>query len=197
VANQTDADVERQIAERRLLTALRRFHRRDPLADGIRTDALVGQLREPSLRPASHRGAAPLRLSDAELRHLIDDLVRRGVVERQGHRLRLPGHRPEPADAALEAGGALLDELRSAGASPPRADSVARRLGIAPWIVDALRRSGELVELGPGIDYPRDVLDALIARLRAAGCETVAQARDELGTSRRYAAALMETMRDR
>jgi selenocysteine-specific elongation factor len=197
VADQTDADAERQLAERRLLTALRRFHRRDPLADGIRTDALVSQLREPSARPSSHRGAAPLRLSDAELRNLIDDLVRRGVIERQGHRLRLPGHRPVPSDAALEAGGALLDELRAAGASPPRADAVARRLGIGPWVVDALRRSGELVELAPGIDYPRDVLDALLARLRAAGCETVAEARDELGTSRRYAAALMETTRER
>jgi orotate phosphoribosyltransferase-like protein len=47
------------------------------------------------------------------------------------------------------------------------------------------------VQLAPGVEYPRDVLADLLSRLRGRGL-TVAQVRDELGTSRRYAAPLLE-----
>jgi hypothetical protein len=45
------------------------------------------------------------------------------------------------------------------------------------------------VAVAPGIEYSRDVLDALLVALGGRDL-SVAELRDELGTSRRYAAAL-------
>lgn len=195
MSKQTDADVARQVAERRLLEVLRRFHRREPMADGMRSDALLAALHKSGDRPAGHRGARPLSLDDAALLELVDTLVEQGAVERVGRRLRVASHRAELRGQARASADALLSELRAAGASVPRVERVAGRLGVGPWVIDALRQSGELVSVGSGIDYPRDALDALLSRLRLAGVETVGQARDELGTSRRFAAALLEALR--
>lgn len=167
------------------------------MADGMRTDALFAALHQGGQRPASHRGAAPLALDDTQLLDIVDGLIERGAIERRGRRVRLAQHRGELRGQARASADRLLAELRAAGASPPRVDAVARRLGIGPWVVDAMRQSGELISIGPGIEYPPDVLDGLLARLRSAGSGTVAEARDELGTSRRFAAALMEALRAR
>ncbi len=195
MAGRTDATErrvgERQLAERRLLAALRRFHRREPLAPDLRLDQLLALVREPARRPASHRGARPLTLDDAALRSVIDELVERGEIEREGRRVRLPGRRPLLEGEARRAADALLAELDAAGASPPRAEAIARRLGVAAWIVAALRGGGELMSVAPGIDYSRSMLDRLLAQLRAAQVSSVAEARDELDTTRRYAAALL------
>lgn len=181
---------QRQVVERRLLNVLRRFHRREPMAPDIRIDALIAALRDEGNRPATHRGARSSAISDAEFLELIDELAERGELVRDGHRVRLAGHSPRLGTEMRERADALLDELRGHAATPPRADTVARRLGVPPGVLDALRQSGELVPLAPGIDYPADVLDALLERL--AGRElSVAEVRDELDTSRRYAAALL------
>jgi hypothetical protein len=201
MAGRTDATErrvgERQLAERRLLAALRRFHRREPLAPDLRLDQLLALLREPARRPASHRGARPLTLDDSALRSVIDELVERGEIEREGRRVRLPGRHPLLEGEARRAADALLAELDAAGASPPRAEAIARRLGVAAWIVAAVRSSGELVSVAPGIDYSRSMLDRLLAELRAVGVSSVAEARDELDTTRRYAAALLAAIDER
>ncbi|HET8587323.1 MAG TPA: hypothetical protein VFM74_05535 [Candidatus Limnocylindria bacterium] len=197
MASQTDADAARQLAERRLIGVLQRYHRHAPMAEGMRTDALLAALRDPGGRPPGHRGAAPLALDDTELLELIDLLVERGLVERSRRRLRLAGHRRELQGAARASADALLAALRATGARPPRVDGVARRLGVAPWVVEALRQTGELVGVAPGIEYPRDVLDALLDRLAETGIRSVASARDELDTSRRHAAALLEALQAR
>lgn len=201
MAGRTDATGsrvgERQLAERRLLAALRRFHRHEPLSADLRVDQLLALVREPAQRPASHRGARPLTLDDAALRSVIDELVERGEIERDGRRVRLAGKPPALEGEARRAADALLAELDAAGASPPRAEVIARRLGVAAWIVAALRSSGELVTLTAGIDYSRSTLDRLLAQLRAAPLSSVAEARDELGTTRRYAAALLGVLAER
>ncbi len=193
MSHQTDDSAQLLLAERRLLRALERFHRREPLVPDIRTDALIAMLREAPARPRSHRGATPLALDDNELRGVLDDLVARGEVQRAGHRVWLVGHVAQLDGGARGAADALLAELGAAGASPPRVEPIARRLGVSEWTIDALRQSGELVTLASGVEYPRDVLARLLEGLR--GREwTVAQLRDELATSRRYAAALHQAL---
>lgn len=184
---------QRRLAERRLLSALARFHRHEPLAPDLRIDAVLALARDVGQRPASHRGAAPLSLTDAELLEVLDELVERGEVERAGHRVRLVGHRPELGPGMRRRADTLLGELRAAGASPPRAEAVARRLGLPDGVLDVLRQSGELVRLGPGIEYPRDALAELLEPFRGRQV-TVAEIRDELQTSRRYGAALLEAL---
>ncbi len=156
----------------------------------LRVDSVLAEVRATPSRPAGHRGAQALELTDAELRAVLDALCQAGDVELAGGRVRLPSR-----DAALgpEMRGRadrLLTELRGAGPSPPRAEAVARRIGLPVAVVEGLRQSGELVEVAPGIDYPADVLDELLARFTERA-PSVAEARDELGTTRRYAAALV------
>ncbi len=184
---------QQQLAERRLLSGLRRLHRREPMTPDFRLDAVVALARDGGQRPASHRGAAPLSLTDADLIALLDDLAARGEVVRDAHRIRLADHQPQLGPAMRRRADALLAELGSAGASPPRAESIARRLGLPDGVVDALRKSGELVTLAPGIDYPREALEVLLGQLRGRDL-TAAQVRDELRTSRRYAAALLDAL---
>jgi hypothetical protein len=192
---------QRRLAERRILDALRRFHRAEPLSRDIRTDALLRRVRDQDAadrRPRGHRGARRLRLDDAAMREVIGGLVAEGRIERRGHRLALPGAEP-PVDPEMRSRiDALLGGLRAAGPSPPPVSAAATRLGIPPTTIDQLRAAGILVSLGPGIDYPRDVLEELmdrVDRLGRAGTTTEGRVAAALGTSRRYAAALLERRR--
>jgi hypothetical protein len=193
----------RRTAERRVLDAMRRFHRTEPLARDIRVDALLRRVRaaaDADRRPRSHRGAAPLDLTDPELQAVVGGLVASGQLERRGHRVNLPGQRPGLSPEMAARVDRLIEGLRAAGAEPPRVDAVAARIGIPPPVVEQVRGSGMLVSLGPGIDYPRDVLERLLERiggLSTRGPLTTGRVAVALGTSRRYAEALLERYRAR
>jgi hypothetical protein len=71
---------------------------------------------------------------------------------------------------------------------------VAARLGIPAALVDQLRAAGELIAAGPRIDYPRDAWTEIsdrLDRLAAAAPLSVRDVRDELGTTRRHAEAIL------
>jgi Elongation factor SelB, winged helix len=193
----------RQAAERRVLDAMRRFHRAEPLARDIRVDALVRRVRaaaDADRRPRSHRGGASFDLTDPELQAVIGGLVAAGRLERRGHRVNLPGDRPGLGAEMQSRVDRLIEGLRAAGAEPPRVEAVASRIGIPPAVIDQVRASGMLVSLGPGIDYPREVLEALLERiagLSTRGPLTTGRVAVALGTSRRYADALLDRHRAR
>ena len=186
---------QRRLAERRLLAALRRHLRRSPLRPDLRVDTLVAEMRaaEP-VHGRGHRGRQPVTLPDADLRELGDQRVATGALLRRGHRVRLPD-----AGAGLDPiMRGRLDELmatlRSGGASPPPVDGVAARLGIPAALIDQLRNSGGLVEVGPRIEYPLETWDEItrhLDRLAADRTLSVGLVRDELGTSRRHAEAIL------
>jgi selenocysteine-specific elongation factor len=106
---------------------------------------------------------------------------------------------PEPpplSDAAL----ALASLLRADGSAPRADGDLAEAAGIAPrqaareWT--ALERAGEAVRVGRSLHFHPEPLAALEAQAVAI-CErdgevTIAGVRDELGTSRKYAQALLE-----
>lgn len=189
---------QRRIAERRVTHALQRIHRREPMAADVRVDAVVAAVRATPRAAAGHRGSTPLTLDDAGVRRVIDGMVASGALARRGHRVRLPDHRPGLDPVMRERADRLLDGLREAGAEPPRVDGPAARLGITPAVLDQLRRSGELVAIGPGIDYPADAwasLAARVDRLAERGPLNVARLRDDLRTSRRHAEAILDFRR--
>jgi hypothetical protein len=193
---------QRRLAERRLMAALRRLHRREPMRADIRTDAVLRELRaDPGERlPTRHRGGGSLRdVTDAELLEVVDTLVASGTIVQRGHRLRLPEHAPPLLDPEMrDRVERLMAGLAAAGAQPPRVNSVAARLGIPTGVVDQLRAAGELVQVAEGIDYPRAVAEELRARLdemARQGPLSVARVRDELRTSRRHAEALLASRR--
>lgn len=191
---------QRRVAERLVLSALRRYHREQPLAAGIRTDALVARVRAAAGRrpPPRHRGSTPLTLDDAGLRWVIDDMAADGRLLRDGRRVRLPDASPGLDPEMEERVERLLAGLRETGAAPPRVEGLAARLGIPPAVVDQLRAAGILRHIGPGIDYPSDVWVVLSARLEEMrGPRSVARVRDELRTSRRHAEAILAALGDR
>jgi hypothetical protein len=188
---------QRRVAERLVLAALRKFHREQPLSVDLRVDSLVGRVRAAAGRkpPPRHRGSAPLILEDAELRRVIDEMADDGRLTRNGRRVGLPDVAPSLEPEMAERVERLMEGLRSAGASPPRVDGLAARLGIPPTVLDQLRAGGQLRAVAPGIDYPADVWSALQARIESMrGPMSVARLRDELHTSRRHAEAILEAV---
>ena len=137
----------------------------------------------------------------------LDRLQSSGEVVRTDH-----GYRR--ADASETGGGAqsetidrLLAEFDTGGgeagaAASPTVAAAAESAGLAPRdaqkMVDALVRQRRLVKVGEDLYYPPERLDSLMGRLTVAmeqaGQLTLAEARDLLGTSRRYAQALLEHM---
>jgi hypothetical protein len=185
---------QRRVAERLVLASLRKFHREQPLSVDLRVDSLVSRVRAAAGRkpPPRHRGSAPLTLEDAELRRVIDEMADDGRLARNGRRVGLPDVRPSLDPEMEDRVERLMEGLRSAGASPPRVDGLAARLGIPPTVLDQLRAGGQLRQIAPGIDYPADVWSALQARIDGMrGPISIARLRDELRTSRRHAEAIL------
>jgi hypothetical protein len=187
---------ERLLAERRLLAALRRHQRRSPLRADVRVDTLVGELRasEPG-RASGHRGRQPLLLTDGQLRSVVDGMVARGTLQRSGHRVQLPDGAAASLDPIMrERVDQLLATLSAGSATPPAAESVGARLGIPPALIGQLRAAGELISVAPRIDYPRAAWLEISHRLDLladAGAPSVRRVRDDLGTARRHAEAIL------
>jgi hypothetical protein len=125
---------------------------------------------------------------------VVDGMVASGTLLRAGHRVRLPDAAPGLDPIMRERLARLLATLAAGGATPPSAEAVAIGLGIPPAIVDQLRAAGELVEVGPRIDYPRAtwlLISATLDRLAADEVLSVRRVRDELATTRRHAEAML------
>lgn len=188
---------QRRVAERLVLSALRRFHREQPLSVDLRMDALVARVRAAAGRrpPPRHRGSTPLTLDESDLRRVVDDLVTSGRLVRNGRRVGLAGARPSLDPEMEERVARLMEGLRAAGADPPRVDGLAGRLGIPPAVLDQLRAGGQLRQVAPGIDYPADVWSTILARVETmSGQRSIGRVRDELRTSRRHAEAIIDAL---
>ena len=91
--------------------------------------------------------------------------------------------------------------LRADGVGPRAPAAIADQLGCglpeAKRALESLAAQGEAIRVKPGVYYAAATLDALESRLVEAATErdgaiTLAEARDLLGTSRKYAQALLE-----
>jgi selenocysteine-specific elongation factor len=108
-----------------------------------------------------------------------------------------PRPAPEPDELAVRA----LELIRVDGASPRAPAAIAEALGRplpeAEAALEALVAAGRVSRVKPGVYYETETLERLRSRLLALAAErggaiTLAEARDELGTSRKYAQALVE-----
>jgi selenocysteine-specific elongation factor len=131
---------------------------------------------------------------------------RRADVLARLERLRRGEPEPEPEPAAeapaapapagppplSEAALALEARLRAAGHEPP----AEAELGPAAAELPALRAAGRAVRIGRSLYAHPDAIDAVrdrvVAIVDAEGAVTLARLRDELGTSRKFAQALLE-----
>ena len=154
-------------------------------------DPLLGPVRD-RFDPERWRSAIEALLESGEALEDAGSLVRPGSeMEPAG------GPALEPDEPALRA----LDLIRSDGASPRAPVAVAGALGWqlreAEAALELLAASGHAVRVKPGVYYDAETLERLRLRLlrlatEREGAITLAEARDELGTSRKYAQALLE-----
>jgi selenocysteine-specific elongation factor len=118
----------------------------------------------------------------------------RGTLRESGALVRLPGHEivftPEQ-QARVER---LLEVLRRDPYNTPSTRDSAAMVG--EEVLAVLVDRGDLMQVSPDVLFSRETYDSLVAGVRAHLAArqtiTVAQVRDQFGTSRKYALALME-----
>lgn len=167
--------------------------------DGVRI--LAQYHAEYSLRSGMPREEwrARLGLGAAEAADVVAALAREGVLAEtsaggRGAFLRLPDHEAKPTPEQERALAAILTRFRADPFAPPTRAEVEDAIG--PELTAALLERGTLVKLSDTILLESAAYDEMLRRivghLRAHGTLTVAEARDLLGTSRKYMVAIFE-----
>ena len=117
------------------------------------------------------------------------------IVERAGE-LALPAHRASLSPDQQLAIDGLMRELEAAPFSPPPLPELNRRYQLTPALLQYLGSAGRIVRVNDDIIFAagpyREAVARLTAHLQREGKVTVAQARDLLGSSRRYVLPLLE-----
>ena len=157
--------------------ALSTFHGQHPLREGMTREELRSRL--------------SLRGNEAGL--ALDKLTTDGVVTSAEGLLRLSGH----TIAVTEGQRAAMDTFVAALERDP---FPAEAPSIAPELLALLADQGRVVRAAQGLVFGAEAYERLAAQvislMRANGKATVAEVRDLLGTSRRYALALLEHLDD-
>ncbi len=176
---------------------------RDGLAAGL-VDGLKAYFAanpyKPSM-PYSDLRAAFLAKSDAAaFKHVLDSLLASGALFRKDAGVGLSGRAvaadPVEGDRRARVAGAFA----AARFSAPLEDDVRLSLMLNPSafepVLNALLRDGTLVRLAPKVVYHRDTVEAARAAvaglIERRGSVTIAELRDRLTLSRKYAQAILE-----
>ncbi|HLG51354.1 MAG TPA: selenocysteine-specific translation elongation factor [Chloroflexota bacterium] len=159
---------------------LRLYHARFPLRPGMPREELKSRL-----------GMAPRAFT-----LLLEYLTRDGRIVAEESVVRLMDHRVA-FDGALGARvQAFLEALAADPYAPPALDDLAARFGLDDEVISALVAQGKIVRVSDTIAFTAEAFDALRRRviefLQEQGSASVAEVRDLLQTSRRYALALLE-----
>ena len=167
-----------QALQARVLDELAQYHAAAPLRPGMEREELRSRL----------------QLTPPLFAALRESLLTAGTVAESGALLRLTDHRVR-FSAAQEAAVAQLNALLAAqGVNSPSVKECKALIGEALYF--ALIDLGQLRPINDEVVYALPTYTDLIARLeahlRARGSITAAEARDVLGTSRKYAIALLE-----
>jgi selenocysteine-specific elongation factor len=158
--------------ERALEEELDAYHDAHPLEQGMPRELL--------------RAAIGLEMSSFEAL-----IARTTTADDHGTRISRSGHRVELAPEQEKARAALLERIGVGGFTPP----MGKDLGADPALLRALVDSGELVKIGDfylTAERAREARTAVRTRIETSGPVTVAEIRDLLGTSRKYAVPLCE-----
>ena len=110
--------------------------------------------------------------------------------------LRIPGFVPRFTPAQQQKVAALFSVFSAHPSAPPARTEAEALVGID--ILYALIEQGQLVKLGDNVLFLRntyeDAISVLVGYMREHGTMTVAEARDAIGTSRKYILPLLEHM---
>ena len=160
--------------ESRARTALSDYHQDFPLRVGAPKEELRSRL-----------NLAPQVFND-----VLNLLNGAGVTVEVGSMVRLPDHTPSLGEAQRSAVDGYLRQLESNPFSPPT------DIRIDPEVINLLDYEGQVVKVSESVVFASSAYDEMVGRISAHLSEhgeiTVADVRDLLGTSRKYALALMD-----
>jgi len=162
----------------KLTIALRDYHRRHPLRQGMPREELKSQL----------------RLSTKLLNEVVNRAVSQSKLVDEEAALRLPEHRVKFSADQERQVQELLAAFKKSPYTPP---SVANSEAIVGTeVLNALIQQRRLVQVSEDVLFLKETYEEMVKRIiehiREKGTITVAQVRDMFAASRKYALALME-----
>jgi selenocysteine-specific elongation factor len=179
------ADTVRDLEDRELRT-LGRLHAASPRQAAVVRSRVAAALADLS--------------NDALVDAVIDRLKARGQVTTEGRTVALADHVPKLTQKERELKAEIARTLSAAGLAPPGPDELAAKAGprasAIPDLLKLLVDEERLVEISPQLYLDYDVAGELrrrvTERLFDGSAITMAELRDMLGTTRRYAVPIGE-----
>jgi selenocysteine-specific elongation factor len=172
--------------EDRVLKALRRLHASHP--------------RQSAIPRAQLATALPDLANEGLIGGLTDRLKSQGRVVADAHTLALKGYEPRLSQAELKLKHELAETIRRGGMSPPDLAELASAAGargsIVPELLELLREEQRIVainaELFLDVEVESDLRGRVSQRLADGSAITMAELRDLLSTTRKYAVPIGE-----
>jgi selenocysteine-specific elongation factor len=172
--------------EERVVRALGRLHAAAP--------------RQAAIPRARLAAALPDLAALGAVASLIDRLKSQGRLAVEGQTVALPGYEPKLSQAERKLKADLAEMIRKGGPSPPDAAELAAfagaRAAVVSDLLGLLREEGQIVEISPLLHLDADAEFELRRRvgerLKDGSAITMAELRDLLGTTRKYAVPIGE-----
>ncbi len=172
--------------EKRVLQVVGDYHKTNPLKPGIDKEELKGLIK--------------LRFHPRVLAVTVDGLVKRKQLEAEGSKLKVPGFRAGMGQDQGELKIKIVDAIRKGGAQPPVREELPELFKItdkdARDLLKLLAEEGSISRVNDSIYLARETLEKmrqdLMKYLQEKKEITVAEFRDLVKTSRKYAVPLME-----
>ncbi len=168
-------------------TMIEAYHHENPLADGMPRQELLSRLRKRWFTEDD-------RLVQAVVKYMLDA----GEVEDRGKSIAAAGFAIEYTDEQLALKDDIASRYEAAGIEMVKNDEIfalSKDVRIVRAILDDLEDEGKIVKVSPSYYIAADAWDAAVDTARAFGCSfTLAEYRDRLGTSRKYASELLPAM---
>jgi selenocysteine-specific elongation factor len=174
------------VLETKVLDLIAAYHKTNALKPGIDKEEVKGMLK--------------VRLHPRVLAACLDGLVRKKLVEAEGSKLRLPGFKPAVGKDQGVVKDRIVEAVRKGGAQPPLREELPALLGIsdrdAKDLLKLLADEGRIVRINDSLYLDKEILEGMRRDLTKFLQEKkeiiVAEFRDLVRTSRKYAVPLME-----
>lgn len=172
--------------EDRVFRALGRLHAARPRQSAIPLSYLaaeLGDLQSPAL-----------------ILGIVERLKARGKVVVEGRTVAVKGYEPRLSQAERRLKGELLEQIRQGGMSPPESAELTKAAGargaVVPELLALLRDEQKVVEISPSLyidfDVESKIRAEVVEHLSKNGVMTMAELRNLLGTTRKYAVPIGE-----
>jgi selenocysteine-specific elongation factor len=181
--------------ETEALELVRDYHRHYPLRSGVSKEEWRSRLH---LAPRLANELLQIWQAEGQLETTVPgDPREKGVEEgarMSGSLIRLPGFTPSFTPAQQQQIAVLLRRFAAQPYTPP--DRTETEALVGPAVLNALIEQGRLVKISEMVLFQREMYEEAVSRLvayiREHSSLTVAEARDVLGTTRKYILPLLE-----